>query len=107
MTTIAGAKPSSKQVYLRSLEERLRQKKAQLANVKRKVKHAAKASRSGINVQVQNAEKRADSALATMTAQLQILKDADDISWEQLKFGIEIAWEDLSLSVARIVARFS
>ena len=107
MATDASAKSTSRPVYIQSFERKLIHKQTQLEYIKRKIKRAAGAGRIGPSEQLRNAEKRADSALASVNERLQHLKDASDDSWEQLKNGIDMAWDDLSQSIKEIVYRFS
>lgn len=107
MIANADEKPSSKQVYASSLEANLMRKKEQLAYIKRKVRQAESAGRIGISEQLRNAEKLADSALATAEGELRQLQDASEDSWEELKPSVAMAWEELSRSTKAIVARFS
>jgi predicted component of type VI protein secretion system len=65
------------------------------------------AGRIEISEQLLNAEKLAGNALATAEAKSQQLSDAGDDSWENWKFAVDIAWEDLSRSVKALIARFS
>jgi len=96
-----------KMAYVKTLEARLSAKSAQLAYVKSRVARAADRHRIEVSEQLANAERSADSAMATMTEQLKNLHDADDEAWEDLRYDINLAWEDLAQSIRKIVARFS
>lgn len=109
MTRSTNGTPGHQQkmAYVKTLEARLSAKAAQLAYIKSRVARAADRHRIDVSEQLQNAEKRADSAMATMTERLKDLKDADDCDMEDLKRDIDLAWEDLAKSVKNVVARFS
>lgn len=93
--------------YVKTLEARLSAKSAQLAYVKSRVARAADRHRIEVSEQLVNAERSADSAMATMTERVKNLHDADDETWEDLRHDIDLAWEDLAQSIRRVVARFS
>ncbi len=107
MAANAEEKSGIRQTYTSSLKANLKRKKEQLAYIKRKVSKARAAGRIEISEQLRNAEKLADSALATVEVKFQQLSDAGDDTWEDLKFSVDMAWEDLSHSVKALVARFS
>lgn len=107
METSTDARQVSKDAYIRTYEAKLSLKRAQLWSIKQKVQKAAAAGRIGVSEQLRNAERGADTALATAEAKLQQLGDASDDSWERLTFESNIAWEDLARSLKVIVGRFS
>ncbi len=95
-----------KQIYLRSIGVKLGEKEATLEFVKRKIILATESGRIHASDQLLKAEQQADACVADLKKRLEKLKSADDASWEQLRFEVEIAWDDLSQSIKKIVARF-
>jgi len=95
-----------KRTYIRNIEVRLAEKKATLRFVKRKIKLANESGRIHASDQLLKAEHQADCCVADLRKQLDQLEGADDQSWERLRYQVDVAWDDLSQSVRKIVARF-
>ena len=94
-----------KRAYIRNVEVRLAAKKATLKIVKRKIRLAKEAGRIHASDQLMKAEHQADCCVADLRKQLDQLEAADDQSWEKLCYQLDVAWDELSQSVRRIVAR--
>ena len=97
---------TQKQLYVRSIEVKLAEKKVTLEFVKRKIILAMESGRIHASDQLLKAEHQADACVAILKKRLDQLKSADDESWEQQRFDLEMAWDDLSQSIKKIVARF-
>ncbi len=95
-----------KRAYLRNMEAGLAEKQATLRFVKRKIRLAIESGRIHASDQLRKAEHQADCCVADLKRQLDQLEDADDQSWEKLRYELDIAWDNLSQSVRRVVARF-
>ena len=95
-----------KRTYIRNIEVRLAEKKTTLRFVKRKIKLANESGRIHVSDQLLKAEHQADCCVADLRTQLDQLERADDQSWEKLRYQVDVAWDDLTQSVRKIVARF-
>lgn len=97
---------SVKLAYIRAVEAELAEKTVKLQFVKRKIQLAARSGRIDVSAALRNAERQADGALAAMQERLARLKSAADGPWQESRRGTDLALEDLSQSVKKLVARF-
>lgn len=95
-----------KKLYIRNIELKLAEKEATLSLIKRKINVATESGRIHASDQLRNAEHQADCCVAELGKQLEQLENADDQSWEGLRFRVDTAWDDLSQSIRKLVARF-
>lgn len=105
MTTKSTARPTGKSVYTRMTEARIAEAGGKLATVKARMRAVIAGGQVEAGETLQKAQAQADSQLARVQRRLDRLKDADEDSWEGHTAGIERAWDDLSLSIKKIVTR--
>ncbi len=94
-----------KKSYIQNIEVMLAQKKTTLGLVKRKINLATHSGRIHPSEQLLKAERQADACIAELRKQLDQLGSANDQSWEKLRFQVDVAWDELSQSIRKIVAR--
>jgi len=93
--------------YVRSVQEKLAEKRAALELVKRKVNRAVTAGRIARSDQLVNAERQADGCLLAVENWVTRLSSHPDDDWKDSRFRTDIALEELSISVKQMVARFT
>ena len=98
---------AARSAYVRSVKERLAEKRATLELVRRKVNRAAVAGRITRSDQIMNAERQANVSLLVVENWIARLSSELDEDWEDLRFSTDIALEELSQSVKQMVARFT
>jgi len=98
---------ADRSAYVRSVKEKLAEKRATLELVKRKVNRAAVAGRIARSEQIVNAERQANVALLVVENWIARLSSGLDEDWEDLRFSTDVALEELSQSVKQMVARFT
>lgn len=94
-----------KLAYLQNIQALLSDKNARLGHIKRKVHEATESRRLHPGDQLLKAEYQADSCIKTLQEQLDLLGSANDASWETRRFDVEVAWDELSQAIKKIVAR--
>ena len=95
-----------KQNFISNIEVKLAEKKATFSYVKGKINLARESGRIHASDQLLKAERQAEFCVADLRRQLDQLENTDDDSWEAQCFKVEMAWDDLSQSISKIVARF-
>lgn len=95
-----------KQAFVRGIEVKLAEKHDRLDYIKRKVRKASESRRIQMSEQLLLAEHHADKSVAALKSQLLLLKKADDESWSKRRYAVEVAWDELSQAIKKVVARF-
>lgn len=95
-----------KKAYMRNIRTKLAEKKFRLRHIKRKIQKATESGRIQPSEQLLKAEHRADSSIKTLQKRLDLLGNADEKSWETVRFDVDKAWDELSQAIKIIVARF-
>lgn len=98
---------ADRSAYIRSVKEKLAQKRAAFELVKRKVNLAVAAGRIARSTQLVNAERQADACLLTAENWLTRLSSQPCEDWEDSRFRTDIALEELSKLVKQMVSRFT
>lgn len=98
---------ADRSAYVRSVKEKLAERRASLELVKRKVYRAVAAGRIARSDQIVNAERQANGCLLAVENWITRLSSDPDDDWEDSRFSTDIALEELSQSVKQMVARFT
>jgi hypothetical protein len=93
---------STKEAYKQKIEAELELAQAKLAEFKAKAKSSAADTRIKYSKQVDELEQKVDAT----KVKLKELGDASDDAWEQLKVGVESAWDALSTAIRNAAAKF-
>jgi len=107
ITKISHANATKQSSYTRKQAAKLEETKAKLDGVKAKIKTAVANGQIESSEQLMKAELQAESHLATVEQRLAQVKDASEVSLDDLKIGLELAWDDLAISIRKIVARLT
>lgn len=102
-----ASKSVRKDAYTRKAEAQLEEAVARLETVKARLKGAVADGQIEMAETLRNAEKQADAHVETVRRRLARLRDAGEESWEDLKEGVDEAWEELAVTIKKIVGRFS
>ena len=95
-----------KKAFVSDIEAKLLEKQDRLSFIKHKVRHASESQRIEVSEQLLRAEQHADSSVEALRAQLELLQNANDDSWPARRFEVEVAWDELSQAIKKVVARF-
>ena len=107
MTKIENRSISAeKSGYLRLLETALGQTRAKLAIAERKIDIAIQSGRISGSDQLLNAKSLAQDGLIRFENCLEELTRSSDLDWEYQRSRAEVALEDFSDSVRKVVSRF-
>ena len=93
---------STKEAYKQKIEAELELAQAKLAEFKAQAKSSAADARIKNAKQVDDLEQKIDAT----KAKLKELGEASDDAWEQLKVGVESAWDALSTAIRNAAAKF-
>lgn len=100
-------KISAKTAYSRAASKKLSETRARLAGVNARLKSAIATGRIDPNLQLEQAQRAVDLNLAAAAKQIARVRKAGADDWESLTDEVDSAWEDLSQSIKKLVARFS
>ena len=108
MTASFNSNPgeAEKKAYIRNMKARFFEKQARLRFIKRKIERATESHRIQVSEQLLRAEFHADSSLEELQAQLELLEKTGDESWPARRYNVDVAWDDLSQAIKKVVARF-
>jgi hypothetical protein len=98
-------KNSRKHYYVKAVCTRIDEKEAKLNYVKNKIERGVKSGRVVVSEQLRNAQRQADAHVVVARQRLEELTGADDGKWEELRRGLDVACDDLSESLKKLVAR--
>lgn len=98
---------SAKAAYSKAAHKKLAETKTKLAGVHAKIRNAIATGRVETSEQLRQAQHAVDENLATAEARVEILRKSGEDTWEAVKDDVDTAWEDLSQSVKKLVARFA
>jgi hypothetical protein len=93
---------NTKQDYQQKIEAELALAQAKLAEFQARAKVASADTRISYNQQMSELEQRFDDT----KIRLKELGEASDGAWENLKDGVEAAWDSLSTSVQNAATKF-
>lgn len=96
---------SRKLVYVEAVSKKVDEKEAKLDYVKSKIERAVRSGRIVVSEQLRNAQQQTDAHLVVARGRLEELIGADDGTWEELRLGLDIACDNLSESLKKLVAR--
>lgn len=98
---------STKAAYSRAAKKKLDETKAKLIGVNAKIRNAIATGQIDASEQLGHARRAVDMNLATVETQVEQLRKSGEDAWVGIKDDIETAWEDLSQSIKKLVARFT
>ena len=94
---------SLKDAYREKLEARIEEQRARLELLKAKAKRAA----ADVKIMAYEEIGDADAKLDALKAKLKELGHASGDAWQDMKGGIEKAWDDLTASCKKAAQRFN
>lgn len=97
---------SAKAAYSKAARKKLLDYEAKLAGIRAAVKHAIEAGRMESSDKLACSQQAMDARLAAAEVRLELLQKSGEEDWEGHRERLEDAWEDLSHSINKIVARF-
>lgn len=95
----------AKAAYSRSARKKLVASRVKLEGVRAGIKRADAAGRLQPSEKLKCAERAMETRFASAKSRLEMLQKADDEGWEELRDELENAWDDLSQSINKLVAR--
>ena len=98
-------KDSRKLDYVEAVGKKVDEKEAKLNYVKSKIESAVRSGRIVVSEQLQNAQQQSDAHLVLARRRLEELIGTDDGTWEDLRLELDIACDNLSESLKKLVAR--
>ncbi len=93
---------TKKKAYQQKAEAKLAEHKAELDKARAKVKGAAADARLDAQEDLDALESKYEAAKKKLAE----LKDAGEDAWEDFTKGLDEAWDDISGSVKKVLARF-
>ena len=98
---------SAKAACSKAANRKLADTKRILAGVNSKIRDAVSIGRIDATERFKRAQHAVDLNLWSAEQRIEDLRKADEQSWEAYADDVDSAWEDLSQSVKKLVARFS
>jgi hypothetical protein len=96
---------SAKATYSKGARKKLIASKAKLDGIRAAIKRAITMGSLQPSDKLEFAQQAIEARLATAESRLETLQKSDDEGWEGLRAELEDAWEDLSHSINKLVAR--
>lgn len=98
---------SKKAVYSRNAQRRLSEARTKIVGVKFTIRSAKIAGHLVVTRQLEDAQRAVDANLAAAEASLERLRKSGEESWKVLSIDADTAWENLSLSIKKLVAGYT
>ena len=98
---------AAKAACSKAANRKLADTKRILAGANSKIGNAVSTGRIDATGQFKRAQRAVDLNLLSVGQRIEELRKADQQSWEACANDVDSAWEDLSQSVKKLVARFS
>lgn len=98
---------SKKVVYSRSAQKRLSEARTKIVGVKATIRSSKIAGHLVVTKQLEDAQRAVDANLAAAEASLERLRKSGEEDWKDLSIGVDTAWENLSLSINKLVAGYT
>ena len=98
---------SKKAVYSRNAQKRLSEARTKIVGVKSTIRSAKIAGHVVVTKQLEDAQRAVDANLAAAEASLEQLRRSGEKEWIALSIGVDTAWENLSLSMKKLVAGYT
>ena len=96
---------TAKAAYSRAARKKLVEFKSKLEGVKVAIRHEIAKGRLRSSDKLEFEQRAMEIRLATAESRLMTLQKSREDEWEQLRDDLENAWEDLSQSINKLVAR--
>ena len=98
---------AKKSAYSRAAQKRLAVLETRLFGVKAKIRSAKTAGHIGASQQLEDAQRAVEANLVAVKAALERLRKSGAAAWNDHARDVDTAWENLSLSINRLVAGYS
>ena len=98
---------SKKITYSRSAQKRLAEARTKLARLQANIGSSTIAGRVRETKQLVLAQRAVEANLAAAECSVEKLRKSGEDSWESLIDEVDTTWEDLSLSIKKLVGRYS
>lgn len=98
---------SAKASYSKSARKKLVESRAKLDGVNAAIRQAIAAGRLRSSDQLERTQRAIEANLAAAEARLEKLQKSGEDGWQELRDQVDSAWEDLSGSIKKLVARIS
>ena len=98
---------SEKAAYTRALQKKLSETESRLAGVDARIRSATMAQQLVVTRQLSDAQRAVDANLAAVRSSLERLRKSSDKGWKKQIRDVDTSWENLSLSIKRLVAGYS
>ena len=92
----------SRDAYVKKMQAKLDEWNADIAKLEAKAQGAKADAQAGYNQQIENLKSKREEA----AGKLKEMQSAGDDAWEDLKAGIEMAWDSLGSAVTSAFSRF-
>lgn len=93
--------------YVRSMHANLAQVRLKIDGVRQRLAGALATKKFSSEAQIRQALQAVETNLGNMEARLRRISESDDRSWDACRNEADNNWESLSLSIKRLVSRFS
>ena len=98
---------SAKAAYSKAANRKLAETKRKLDGVNAKIRNAISTGQIDATETLEHAQQAVATNLASAEQRIVELRKSGEHAWEARADDVETAWEDLSQSVKKLVARFS
>jgi len=98
---------AKKTAYSRAAQKRLSVLETRLFGVNDKIRSAKTAGQIVANQQLDDAQRAVEANLMAVKAALERLRKSGEVAWHDHARDVDTAWENLSLSINRLVAGYS
>ena len=98
---------AKKTAYSRAAQKRLSVLETRLFGVNAKIRSAKTAGHIVANQQLEDAQRAVEANLVAVRAALERLRKSGEAAWHDHARDFDTAWENLSLSINRLVAGYS
>ena len=96
---------AAKAAYSRQARKKIIESHAKLDGVRAAIKHAIAAGNLKSSDKLECEQRATETRLATAESRLESLQKSGEDGWEAQRDKLEDAWEDLSYSINKLVAR--
>ena len=98
---------AKKTAYSRAAQKRLSVLETRLFGVNAKIRSATMAGHIVANQQLEDAQRAVEANLVAVKAALERLRKSGEAAWNDHARNVDTAWENLSLSINRLVAGYA
>jgi uncharacterized protein YyaL (SSP411 family) len=98
---------AKKAAYSRAAQKRLSELESRLFGVKARIRSATIAGHVASIQQLEDAQRAVDANLLAVRAEFERMRKSGETAWSEHARDFDTAWENLSQSINRLVARYS